>query len=299
VFNWLFTMYRGRIRFTTPMLWFLGFVATFTVGGAAGVILAMPPADFQLHNSLFLVAHFHTMIIGGVVFGYFAGIAYWFPKVFGFRLNERLGRYTFWCWLVGFLLAFVPLYILGLMGATRRLDHYDPSMGWQGLFIVAAVGVGVIAIGIGFQLLQFATSIVLRRANKDRTGDPWNGRTLEWSVGSPAPEYNFATMPAVHERDAFWEMKQAAKASGKPVPAPKYEAIRMPKNTPAGMFIAAFAFIFGFAFIWHIWWLTGIGFVGVVITLIVRLSDENTERIIPAAEVARIEAEIAQRKQLV
>src|SRR4051812_43060315 len=178
IFNWLFTMYRGRVRFTTPMLWFLGFVATFTIGGMAGVLMAVPPADFQLHNSLFLVAHFHTMIIGGVVFGYFAGLTYWFPKIFGFRLNERLGRYAFWCWLVGFLLAFVPLYILGFMGATRRLDHYDASLGWQQLFIVAALGVAIIVAGIGFQALQLIVSIKDRAKNRDITGDPWDARTL-------------------------------------------------------------------------------------------------------------------------
>src|SRR3954470_5685095 len=154
IFNWLFTMYRGRIRFATPMLWFLGFVVTFSIGGMAGVMMAVPAIDFQVHNSLFLVAHFHTMIVGGVVFGFFAGLTYWFPKIFGFTLNERLGRCAFWCWFIGFLLAFMPLYILGLVGAPRRMDHYDPVLGWQGLFIVAGVGVAVIGLGVVFQLLQ-------------------------------------------------------------------------------------------------------------------------------------------------
>jgi cytochrome o ubiquinol oxidase subunit 1 len=287
VFNWLFTMHRGRIVFATPMLWFLGFVATFTVGGVAGVIMAMPAADFQLHNSLFLVAHFHTMIIGGVVFGFFSGITYWFPKVFGFKLNERLGKYAFWCWLVGFLLAFVPLYILGLMGATRRLDHYDPSMGWQQLFIVAGVGVLFICLGVGFQLLQLAYSIWKRKENMDTTGDPWNGRTLEWSTSSPPPHYNFAVLPVVSERDAFWE----AKHSKQPHETPKYKAIRMPKNTPLGMLIAAFAFCFGFSVVWHIWWLAGIGLLGVLATLIIRLTDDNIEYTVSAAEIEKIESQ--------
>ena len=208
IFNWLFTMYRGRVSFKSPMLWFMGFVATFTLGGVAGVILAIPAADFQLHNSLFLVAHFHTMIIGGVVFGYFAGLTYWFPKFFGFKLNERLGRYAFYSWLIGFLLAFIPLYILGLMGATRRLDDYDASLGWQPLFIVAAAGVGLIMIGIGLQILQLIISIRQRRQNIDTTGDPWNGRTLEWSSSSPPPAYNFANIPVIQERDAFWVIKK-------------------------------------------------------------------------------------------
>ncbi len=286
VFNWLFTMFRGRIRFKTPMLWFLGFIATFTVGGAAGVILALPPADFQLHNSLFLVAHFHTMIIGGVLFGFFAGLTYWWPKIFGYKLNERLGKYAFGCWLTGFLLAFVPLYILGLMGATRRLDHYDASLGWQGLFIVAAVGVGIIILGVGFQILQVAFSIWKRKENLDTTGDPWNGRTLEWSTSSPAPHYNFATMPTVHHRDEFWSTKHSRHSQEKP----QYQDIIMPKNTPMAMFIAGGAFVFGFAAIWHIWWLAIIGLLAVITVIIVRTSSESNEYVIPANQVEKVES---------
>lgn len=287
VFNWLFTMYRGQIKFATPMLWFLGFVATFTVGGVAGVILAIPPADFQLHNSLFLVAHFHTMIIGGVLFGFFSGITYWFPKVFGFSLNERLGRYAFWCWIVGFLLAFVPLYVLGLMGATRRLDHYDASMGWQQLFIVAGVGVALICTGVGLQVLQFIVSFVQRKQHLDTTGDPWNARTLEWSTASPPPEYSFAIIPEVHGRDPFWETKQTTEK----IPKPHYVDIQLPKNTPLGLFIAGFSFLVGFALIWHIYWLAVIGLLGVIVTVIIRMSDDNTEYTISAAKIARIEAQ--------
>lgn len=285
VFNWLFTMYRGRIRFTTPMLWFMGFVTTFTIGGVTGVLMSVPPVDFQIHNSLFLVAHFHNMIIGGVVFGYFAGITYWFPKIFGFTLNERLGRYAFWCWLVGFLLAFVPLYILGIMGATRRLDHYDTSQGWQGLFIVAAVGVLVIAAGIGFQILQFAYSILKRNERRDLTGDPWNGRTLEWATTSPPPSYNFAVTPVITSRDAFWEQKHAKKSAPKIV-----EAITLPKNTGAGVIIAAFAFCVGFAAIWHILWLAVVGLVGIVATIIVRSTNEDTEIELSPTALRKLEA---------
>lgn len=293
VFNWLFTMYRGRIRFKTPMLWFLGFVATFTVGGMAGVLMSVPPADFQLHNSLFLVAHFHTMIIGGVLFGYFAGITYWFPKIFGFKLNERLGRYAFWCWTVGFLLAFIPLYILGLMGATRRLDHYDASMGWQGLFIVAGVGVSLVLLGVGLQILQFIVSIKKRKANMDTTGDPWDGRTLEWSISSPPPIYNFALIPEVHDRDAFWAIKQAKPSK---IQKLSYMNITMPRNTPLPMFIAGFAFLFGFAAIWHITWLAVLGLIGVIASITIRSSDENTEFVIPSKEVEKIEAAATKRK---
>lgn len=287
IFNWLFTMYRGRVRFTTPMLWFMGFVATFTLGGVAGVIMAIPPADFQLHNSLFLVAHFHTMIVGGVVFGYFAGLTYWFPKFFGFKLNERLGRYAFWCWFIGFLLAFIPLYILGIMGATRRLDHYDPSMGWQQLFIVAAVGAGLVMLGIGFQVLQFIVSIRQRHQNIDDTGDPWDGRTLEWSTKSPPPAYNFAVIPEVTRRDEYWYGKR--KKSGEV----EYESIKVPKNTPVPLFIALAAFSFGFGMIWHIWWLVGLSGLAIVMLVIIRSTSDDHERTISAAKLKQLEEEYA------
>lgn len=294
VFNWLFTMYRGRITFATPMLWFMGFITTFTIGGVAGVLMAVPAIDFQVHNSLFLVAHFHNMIIGGVVFGFFAGLTYWFPKIFGFKLNERLGKYAFWCWLIGFLLAFVPLYVLGLMGATRRLDHYDASLGWQGLFIVAGVGVVVILLGVGFQILQLVVSVLRRHHNLDVTGDPWDGRTLEWSTSSPPPVYNFALTPAVADRDAFWAIKQ--NHFTQPSQA-QYQPIRLPKNSPMGLLIAVFSLILGFALVWHIWWLAAIGLLGALACLIVRLSDDNTEYTLSAATVAKNEAEIMARGQ--
>ena len=283
VFNWIFTMYRGRVRFTTPMLWFMGFIVTFTLGGLTGVLMSVPPADFQFHNSLFLVAHFHTMIVGGVLFGAFAGFTYWFPKFTGFTLNERLGRYAFWLWIVGFLLAFIPLYILGFMGATRRLDHYDPSLGWQGLFIVAGVGVLFICAGVGFQILQAIVSIVKR--NENRVGaDPWNARTLEWSMASPPQEYNFTVIPTVTHRDEFWEMKRRHH-----VAKPEYTDIWLPKNSGAGAIIGLFAVMFGVAVIWHVIWLVIVGLVGVVITLIIRLTDDETEEKLTAAEVAKRE----------
>lgn len=284
VFNWLFTMYRGRIRFTTPMLWFLGFVATFTLGGMTGVLMAVPPADFQLHNSLFLVAHFHNMIIGGVVFGYFAGITYWFPKIFGFKLNEKWGTAAFWCWLIGFLLAFVPLYILGLMGATRRLDHYDPSMGWGWLFGVAGVGVLVILLGVGCQIIQFYLSIRNRRDNLDTTGDIWNARTLEWSIPSPPPFYNFAVTPEVSERDPFWVQKQSGQKIDK-----NYQDIHMPNNTGISLIIAGFALLGGFALVWHITWLILVGLIGVLACIAYRLITDDEGYHITAAEIKKLD----------
>lgn len=291
VFNWLFTMYKGRVRFTTPMMWFLGFVMTFTIGGMTGVLMSVPAIDFQVHNSLFLVAHFHNMIIGGVLFGYFAGFTYWFPKIFGFTLHEGLGKAAFWCWVIGFLLAFMPLYALGLMGATRRLDHYDASMGWQWLFIVAGVGVMVILLGVGFQLLQLGYSFWKRKWHQDNTGDPWDGRTYEWSTSSPAPVYNFATVTPVKDRDGFWEEKQLRHTL-----TPKYVDIHLPKNSGFGFVIAGAAFVVGFALIWHIWWLAAIAILGVITLVIIRSMDDETEYVISAAEVARTEHEFAVRK---
>jgi cytochrome o ubiquinol oxidase subunit 1 len=287
VFNWLFTMYRGRIRFTTPMLWFLGFVVTFTIGGMTGVLMSVPAIDFQAHNSLFLVAHFHNMIIGGVLFGFFAGITYWFPKFAGFKLNETLGKYAFGCWLTGFLLAFMPLYALGLMGATRRLDSYGSETGWQSLFIVSAVGAVIIMAGIGFQILQLVYSIWKRNEDRDTTGDPWDGRTLEWSTSSPPPVYNFAVTTRVTERDQFWTMKH----SKKPLPKPQYKDIYLPKNTGMGIYIAALSFVGGFALIWHIWWLAAVAIIGILALVIIRTtSDEEHEYVIKANQLRKDQA---------
>ena len=265
VFNWLFTMYGGRVRFSVPMHWALGFMVTFVIGGMTGVMLAVPPADFVLHNSLFLVAHFHNVVIGGVLFGGMAGYNYWFPKAFGFKLDERLGRASFWCWLIGFYVAFMPLYVLGLMGMPRRMQHYDQP-GWQPWLIVASLGAVIILAGIVFQILQLVVSIRNREALRDTTGDPWNGRTLEWSTVSPPPAYNFAVLPRVQGNDAYWGMKEAGKAQretpGEPRPQPTYEAIEMPRNSVTGFVSAFFAVITGFALIWHIWWLAILGIAG-------------------------------------
>ncbi len=296
IFNWLFTMYRGRVRLTTPMLWFLGFVVTFTLGGVAGVLMSVPAIDYQVHNSLFLVAHFHTMIIGGVLFGIFAGFTYWFPKFTGFTLNERIGRWAFWVWLFGFLLAFIPLYILGLMGATRRLDHYDASLGWQGLFIVAGIGATLICIGVALQILQVIVSIVQRKQHLVLDGDPWNGRTLEWSTVSPPPSYTFAVIPIVTDRDDFW----VSKHQSIPDQVPRhYRAIAVPKNTSAGIVIAGFATLIGFAVIWQIIWLIPVALLGLIISCIIRLSHDAEEEIISAVDVERQELTARRQRDLV
>jgi cytochrome o ubiquinol oxidase subunit 1 len=287
IFNWLFTMYAGRVRFQVPILWSIGFMVTFAIGGMTGVLLAVPPADFVLHNSLFLIAHFHNVIIGGVFFGAMAGYNYWFPKAFGFRLNERWGAGAFWCWFVGFYLAFMPLYVLGLMGMTRRMQHYD-NLSWQPWLMVAAFGALVILAGIVCQIVQLIVSIRDRDALRDTTGDPWNGRTLEWSTASPPPPWNYAVLPRVEGVDAFWIQKRRARL-GQPasVGPPGYEPIEMPKNSPTGFIIAFFAVVTGFALIWHIWWMAIIGAIGAFVTLLFFAFRETEEIEIPAAEVAR------------
>ena len=284
IFNWLFTMYRGRIRFEVPMLWTLGFMVTFVIGGMTGVLLAVPPADFVLHNSLFLIAHFHNVIIGGVVFGVMAGITYWFPKVFGFKLDPFLGKCSFWFWFVGFYFAFMPLYVLGLMGVTRRLSHFDdPSL--QIWFQIAAFGAVLILLGIGCFLLSLAVSILRRDRLRDVTGDPWGGRTLEWSTSSPPPEYNFAFTPRVHNADAWHDMKQ----NGYARPLEGYIPIHMPKNTGAGFVLAAFAALCGFALIWQMWLLATLSFAAVVLGAIVHSFNYDRDFYIPAEQVARVE----------
>jgi cytochrome o ubiquinol oxidase subunit I len=282
-FTWIATMYKGRIRFTTPMLWFLGFVAIFTIGGLTGVLLAVPPADFQLHNSLFLVAHFHSNVIGGVLFGIFAGISYWFPKFAGFRLNERIGRYAFWCWVVGFCMSFIPMYILGLMGATRRLDHYDSATGWQPFYVLMLLGGLVICAGVALQVVQIIASIMQKKHLTDTSGDPWDGRSMEWATASPPPAYNFNVIPQISTRDAFWEMKQQG------LPKRTFEDIHMPKNTALGIYLSAFAFIAGFGFVWEIVWLVVVSLLGILICVIARTFNEDSEYTITAAEVEKLE----------
>jgi cytochrome o ubiquinol oxidase subunit 1 len=294
IYNWLFTMYGGRIRFATPMLWAVGFMVTFTIGGLTGVLVAVPPADFVLHNSLFLVAHFHNTIIGGVLFGAFAGYTYWFPKAFGFRLHEGLGKAAFWFWLVGFYVAFMPLYVLGLDGMTRRMQHYDVAA-WRPWLIVAAAGAGLILIGIACQILQLVVSIRRRADLRDRTGDPWHGRSLEWATPSPPPVFNFAFLPDVQKQDAYWEIKQQAIENNEP----EYQDIEMPRNSPTGFVCAFFATVMGFALIWHIWWMVVAGFIGAVATFVVFAWRDREEYVIPAAEVARIDrAGKAERRSL-
>ena len=286
IFTWLFTMYRGRIEFTTPMLWTIGFIVTFSIGGMTGVLLAVPGADFVLHNSLFLIAHFHNVIIGGVLFGMMAGITYWFPKAFGYKLDPFWGKCSFWFWLIGFWVAFAPLYVLGFMGVTRRMSHFtDPSL--QIWFQIAAVGAVLIALGIASFLIQLVVSFRNREALRDHTGDPWDGRTLEWATSSPPPAYNFAFTPEIHEGDAWWQMKQRNYKR----PSEGFTPIHMPKNTGAGIILAGISTVLGFALIWHMWLLAGISFAALLIVTIVHTFNYKRDYYIPAEDVLRVETE--------
>ncbi|WP_137899090.1 MULTISPECIES: cytochrome o ubiquinol oxidase subunit I [Sphingomonas] len=284
IFNWLFTMYKGRIRFELPMMWTIAFMITFVIGGMTGVLLAVPPADFVLHNSLFLIAHFHNVIIGGVLFGMFAGINYWFPKAFGFKLDKKWGTISFWFWVIGFYVAFMPLYVLGLMGVTRRLRHFeDPSL--QIWFIIAAIGAAMIAVGIAAFLIQFYVSFRNREALRDFTGDPWNGRSLEWATSSPPPAYNFAFTPVVRDLDAWYDMK----SNGAERPITGFRDIHMPRNTGAGIILAGLSMVVGLAMIWYIWWLAALAFVGLLAVAIGHTFNYDRDFYITAAEVTAAE----------
>jgi cytochrome o ubiquinol oxidase subunit 1 len=288
IFNWLFTMYGGRVRFEVPVLFTIGFMVTFIFGGLTGVLLAVPPVDFQVHNSVFLVAHFHHVIIPGVLFGAFAGYNYWFPKAFGFKLDERWGRYSFWCWFIGFHLAFIPLYVAGLMGMTRRMQHYD-VLSWQPWLLVAALGTVVILAGIVSQIVQLVVSIRDREQLRV-SADPWNGRTLEWSTASPPPAWNYAVLPHVTDIDAFWVRKQRLHAKQEqPAQSRDYKPIEMPKNSPTGFITAFFAVVTGFALIWHIWWMAALGVLGAFVTLVVFAFRDEDEVEIPAEQIAQFD----------
>ncbi|WP_135553548.1 cbb3-type cytochrome c oxidase subunit I [Paenibacillus cymbidii] len=288
IFNWLFTMFRGRIRFSTPMMWTLAFIPCFVVGGMTGVLLSVAPADFQFHNSYFLIAHFHQVLIGGVAFGYFAGLYYWWPKIFGFKLDEKLGKWAFWLWNIGFYVCFMPQYALGLMGMTRRVSTYGWDMGWAPLNLISTVGGFFMGIGFIFQVWQIAYSI--KNMKRDTTGDPWDGRTLEWSIPSPAPLYNFAVEPQVSERDPWWEEKLRREQGLPAAPKPPIEPIHMPKNSPIPFIKSFFWFVAGFGFVFDWLWIAIPGMIGVVVCMLVHSFTYNNDYYIPVDEVERTEA---------
>jgi cytochrome o ubiquinol oxidase subunit 1 len=289
IFNWVFTLYGGTLRFETPLLWAIGFIVTFVVGGASGVLMAIPPADFVLHNSLFLVAHFHNVVIGGVVFGAFAGYNFWFPKAFGFRLHDGLGRAVFWCWFIGFWLAFLPLYALGLMGATRRMQHYGNTE-WQPLMIVALVGALVILAGIVLTVVQLVVSIRARERLRDATGDPWDARTLEWATPSPPAPWNFARLPQVGGLDEFWTAKRERGGALVIAEGQGAHPLEMPRPSAMGAVLAFFAFVAGFALVWHIFWLAIAALAGIAVACVARGWRTELEVEVTDAEIAAFSA---------
>lgn len=245
VFNWLFTAWGGSIRFTTPMLWALGFIPTFTFGGATGVMLALAPADYQFHDTYFVVAHFHYVIIGGVLFAIFAGLHYWWPKIFGTMLNETLGKITFWTFMIGFNLTFFFLHFLGLFGMQRRIFTYLPGQDFEGFNLTSTIGAGIIALA----LLIMISNIVITTYRRNRAdNDPWNGRSLEWSIPSPPPEYNFAQLPLVRGLDPFWLEKtngnKIMTAAEPPVDIHMPNKSIIPFIISFGLFIASYGLIF-------------------------------------------------------
>jgi len=290
IFNWLATMWRGRITYSVAMMWAIGFIVTFAIGGMTGVMMSVPGIDFQVHNSVFLVAHFHNTIIGGVAFGLFAAVNYWFPKIFGIKLNERLGKYSFWLWFIGFYVAFGPLYYLGLKGMTRRLEHYSAASGYHPFLVIAAIGAFIILCGILCQALQVIVSIKDHKKMRDVTGDPWDGRTLEWSIASPPPFYNFAETPVVDSRDPFWAQKQKQKQHPEQKAQVVYKDIHMPKNTSVGFWIGVFGGIFAFAMVWTMPLIIALAGITALTFVIVRTFDWHIDYYVKADEVAKTEA---------
>ncbi len=293
IFNWIFTMWGGKLRFTVPMLYVMGFIPTFTIGGATGVFLATVPADYQVHNSYFLVAHFHNVLIGGTVFGMLAGMYYWWPKMFGYRLDERQGRLAFWLFLSGFWVTFGPQYLLGFMGMTRRMWTYPFGFGWHELNVISTVG--AFMMGAGFLVLVYNVLWSMRHGERDATGDPWDGRTLEWSLPSPAPEYNFARIPVITDVDAWWDIKRILRRSGNRVVTLRLRpqdirALELPRNTAYPFLLGASFFVFGFGVVFSWWLIALIGLAGVLATLVYSWFDYDQHKHVPADEIRHTES---------
>lgn len=281
IYDWMWTMFRGRIRFTVPMVYSVGFIFLFVLGGMSGILLADPGIDYQVHNSVFLVAHFHNVAVPGVLFGLLAGYHFWFPKAFGFRLSERWGMISAVCWILGFMLAFFPLYALGLMGLPRRTVSYSQPA-YVPLEVVALVGAILVIVALGALVMQLWVSIKHRNENRVFVGDPWDGRTLEWSVSAPPPDYNFAAIPVVTDRDAFTLAKECGNAYQRP---DTYVDIELPKNSALGPVLGAIGLAVAFGLVWHIWWMVILSALAVIATMILSGFARDTTRIVPAQQV--------------
>lgn len=281
IYDWMATMFRGRIRFTPAMVYCLGFIMLFTLGGLTGVILANPSIDYQVHNTVFLVAHFHNVLIPGTLFGLLAGYNYWFPKAFGFRLNERWGMASALCWIFGFMLAFFPLYGMGLLGFPRRtVAYFNPI--YNPYMYVAEFGALVILAGLACIFIQLAVSIMQRDQNRVPAGDPWDASSLEWSIAAPAPEYNFPVLPEVTARDAFMVAKEHHAAY---LPPDRFTDIEVPKNSPMGMIMCVMGTLVTFGLVWHVWWLVVVAMLVAIGAMVWHGFVREHERVIPAAEI--------------
>jgi cytochrome o ubiquinol oxidase subunit I len=281
IYDWMLTMYRGRIRFTVPMVYSLGFMVLFVIGGLTGIILANPSIDYQVHNTLFLVAHFHNMLIPGTLFGMLAGYHFWFPKAFGFRLNERWGMASALCWIFGFMFAFFPLYALGLLGFPRRtVAYFDPI--YVPYMAVALFGALIILAAFACLVIQLVVSVMRRERRRVRAGDPWNASALEWSVAAPTPDYNFPVLPEVTARDAFMVAKEHGTAYR---PPECFTDVEVPKNSPLGMILCVTGALAAFGLVWHMWWLVALAMLAMVAAVIWHGSVRDYERVIPAAEI--------------
>ena len=281
IYDWMWTMFRGRVRFTVPMIYSIGFIYLFVLGGMTGILLANPTLDYQVHNTVFLVAHFHNVAVPGALFGLLAGYHFWFPKVFGFRLDERWGEVSALCWIFGFMGAFFPLYALGIMGLPRRSVAFSEPA-YVPLEAVAFLGALLLTVALLALVVQLWISIKRRDANRVFAGDPWDGRSLEWSMSAPPPEYNFAVIPRVHDRDAFTAAKEAGTAYGQP---DEFFDIALPKNSAMGPVVAVIGFVLAFGLVWHIWWLVIASFIAAVASMIVHGFARDTTRIVPAEQV--------------
>ncbi|GAA4217617.1 cytochrome o ubiquinol oxidase subunit 1 [Sagittula marina] len=282
IYNWIATLFRGRVRMTVPMIYAVGFFYLFTIGGLTGVMLANPVISYQVHNTLFLVAHFHNVIIPGVLFGLLAGYHYWFPKAFGFRLHEGWGRAAAVLWIVGFSFTFLPLYWLGLHGMPRRSPTFaEPS--FQPMMWLALFGAALILSALTCLAIQLWISIRRRDQLAVPLGDPWDGRALEWSIPSPPPPYNFAVVPHVTARDDFAEAKAAGRAYAEPE---AYEDIEMPNNTAIGLIVCVCSTLMGVALVFWIWWLAVLSLAVMLLALVGRTFHTRNHHVIPAARVA-------------
>jgi cytochrome o ubiquinol oxidase subunit I len=281
VYDWLWTMFRGRVRFTVPLVYGLAFSMLFVIGGLTGVLLANPSIDYQVHNTQFLIAHFHNMLVPGTLFGLLAGYHMWFPKAFGFRLDERCGMFSALCFIFGFVLAFFPLYGLGLLGYPRRtLDFFDPV--YLPYMVAAFAGALVILAGLGGLVVQLLVSILHKEELAVPAGDPWDGRSLEWGLPAPPPEYNFSVLPEVSSRDAFTRAKEEGTAYRAPA---QFHDIEMPKNSAMGMIVCVGGFLAAFGLVWYIWWLVVAASLAMAVAMVGWGFARDTERIIPAHEV--------------